>query len=541
MNHSNLSLTLSSLLVSLAATAFSNALEIRSYSASRHERFSGFPGTPVANSNTSYIARNIDLTGVGWYVQDTRRQYTLVSPKHFVGANHFRPAATGQLRFVDRDGTLRTYEIGTTSSILNDEGQPSDLFLGTIEEVIPTSDKVSFQPYLSLATESNYQGQNLLFMGHRVAAPKNLRIGAGTIGSFTDFGSDPITSGSSINNTRAFQIVYSNIGFGADDAYAESGDSGSPSLVVVDGRGALVGTHTAVANASINIGLAAPGTIVTYDTFVPHYVDELNAIMALDGYHMTRAVPGAAKPTTTLTLTPSLPPVIRAGYPFTLDLTIANTGFVNDANNLKLSATLPATSTPAGTLWINSVTPNSLTSRRGGLNTGQSSTLSLTMNVPEPTTFNSTITLSADEFASTSQPLSLNVIGSFRSFTSALVDQTHSGDDDGDQIPNLLEYAFNGDPTANSQLSDGTSILPTINRNGSSFTIQYLRRTDFTNRGLLYQVKSSTTLADNSWSNASPTSTETAPFNVEFEMVTATFPSSQPSQFLRVQVTLTEE
>jgi hypothetical protein len=540
MNHSKLSLTLSALLASITFTETSSALEIRSYSASRHERFSGFPGTPVGNSNTNFIARNVDLTGVGWYVQETRRQYTLVSPKHFVGANHFRPAVNGQLRFVDQDGIIRTYEIGSTNSILNDEGQPSDLFLGTLEEVIPDSDKVSFQPFLSLATEGNYQGQNILFMGHRLAAPKNLRIGAGTIGSFTDFGDDPITSGSSINSTRAFQIVYSNIGFGADDAYAESGDSGSPSLVVVDGQGALVGTHTAVANASINIGLAAPGTIVTYDTFVPHYIDELNAIMEIDGYHMTRAVPEASKPTTTLTLTPSLPPVIRAGYPFTLNLAVANTGLVNDANNLKLSATLPATATPGGTLWVNAVTPNAIQSRRGGLDTGQSSTLFLTMTVPQPGTFNSTLTLSADESASTNQALALNVIGSFRSFASALVDQSNSGDDDGDQIPNLLEYAFNGDPTENSQVNNGASILPTLTRDGSTFTIQHLRRTDFTARGLAYQIKSSPTLAANSWSNATPDSTETDPFNADFEVVTSTFSTSGLSQFFRVQVTLTE-
>ncbi|YCM42207.1 hypothetical protein V2O64_12925 [Verrucomicrobiaceae bacterium 227] len=540
MNDPKTPLTLSTLLISFALSGYSSALEIRSYSASRHERFTGFPTTPVENSNSNFIAQGVDLTGVGWYAQETRRQYTLVSPKHFVGANHFRPAATGQLRFLDQDGTLRTYEIGTTHSILNDEGQATDLFLGTLEEIIPASDKISFQPYLSLATESNYQGQNILFMGHRLAAPKNLRIGSGTIGSFTDFGDDPITSGSSINSTRAFQIVYSNLGLGGDDAYAESGDSGSPSLVVVDGQGALVGTHTAVANATVNIGLASPGTIVTYDTFVPHYVEELNAIMEIEGYHMTRAVPGATKPTTTLTVTPTHPPILRAGYPFTLDLAVANTGLTEDANNLKLSATLPATAA-SGTLWVNSVTPGSLQARRGGLATGESSTLSLTMTVPTPGTFNSTLTLSADEFASASQPLALEIIESFRSFTSALTDQSHTGDDDQDQIPNLLEYAFDGDPATNSRFREGLPILPTITREGSSFTLQHLRRKDFLARGLTYELESSTTLLDGSWDAASPDSTETSSLDDDFEWVTATFPTSSSALFFRVQVTLNEE
>jgi len=495
----------------------------------------------VKNPNANFIAEEVDLTGVGWYVQETRRQYTLVSPKHFVGANHFRPASSGQLRFLAQDGTVRTYEIASTQAILNSDGEATDLFLGTLEGIIPDTDQVHFQPYLSLASESNYSGQNILFMGHRTAAPKNLRIGSGTIGSFTDFGADPITSGSPINRTRAYQIVYSELVGGGDDAYAQSGDSGSPSLVTVDGRGAIVGTHTAVANATVNAGLATPGSIITYDTFVPHYVEELNAIMETDGYHMTRAVPGNVKPTTTLTLIPTQPPVIRAGYPFTLDLVVRNTGLVEDANNIKLSATLPTTATTSGDLWIASATPTSVQARRGGLATGQASTLSINMTVSIPGTFESTLTLAADEFDSSAQAFSLNVIGSYRSFSSGLTDQSILGDDDGDQIPNLLEYAFDGDPDENAQFNEGTPVLPILTRDGSTFSIQFLRRKDFVDRALAYVLESSSSLTAESWTTASADSLTTASFNDDFETVTAVFQTSETAQFFRVQIGLNEE
>lgn len=535
------SLPLITFITSLSTPEKSQALEIRNYSETRHLRFPDFPEAPSLNSNANSIARDIDLTGVGWYAQENRRQYTLVSPQHFVGANHFRPSTSGQLKFVNRDGVTKTYEIGSLRSILNDNNEPTDLFIGTLESPVPASDLVSFQPFLSLAAEGNYQGQSLLFMGHRVASPKNLRIGSGTIGSFTNLGADPITSGAPFNETRAFQIVYSNIGFGGDDAFAQAGDSGSPSLVVVDGRGAIVGTHSAVANASLNIGLAQPGSTITYDTFIPHYIDELNAIMASDGYHMTRAVPGAIKPSTTLTLTPSLPPVIRAGYPFTIDLTVENTGLAENANNLELSATLPAAATANGNLWVNSSSASGIESRRGGLESGSSTTLSITLTAPRADSFDSTLTLSADEFPSAAQDLPLNIIGSFRSFTSSLEDKSILGDDDGDLIPNLLEYAFNGDPEINARSHDGTPVLPAIILNQNTFTIQYARRKDFADRGLTYQLESSPTLQNSSWSSASPESSSSTSLNSEFDLISAVFTPSKDPLFLRVQVTLSEE
>jgi len=535
--------TLSLIACLFLASHTAQALQIRTYTDSRHLRFDGFPGGPTANTNTNFIARNVDLSGVGWYVQDTRRQYTLVSPKHFVGANHFKPSTSGQLKFLATDGTVRTYEVDSTHSILNDDGDPTDLFIGTLEEVIAASDLVNFQPYLSLPSESSYSGQSVLFVGHHVASPKNLRIGSGIIGSFTNLGADPVTSGSPFNSTRAYQMTYSNIGFGGDDAFAESGDSGSPSLVAVDGIGAIVGTHSAVANASVNIGLAIPGSTITYDSFVPHYIEELNAIMEPDGYHMTRAVPGATKPSTTLDLTVSQPTTIRAGYPFSLTLGLANTGLSEDANNIKIITTLPAAPAASGTLWINSSTDNSLTALRGGIDSQSSADdLTIQLSIPQAGSFNTSVNFSADEFPGTSQAITIHVVESFKSWSASLIDQSQTGDDDSDNIVNLLEYAFGGDPATNSQLTPDASafLLPKITENGETFTIEYLRRKDAVMRGLSDEILRSSGLTSGSWVSAIPDSTSTASFNEDLEKVTATFATSAQPAFFRVAVSLSE-
>ncbi|MFT6178454.1 MAG: hypothetical protein ACJA1W_000794 [Akkermansiaceae bacterium] len=76
-------------------------------------------------------------------------------------------------------------------------------------------------------------------------------------------------------------------------------------------------------------------TLETFHTYVPFYANELNTIMAAIGYHMTRAVPATyPQPTTTLSVTPTIPATLRVGYPFTINLAVQNTGNTNPANNL---------------------------------------------------------------------------------------------------------------------------------------------------------------------------------------------------------------
>src|SRR5689334_210817 len=97
------------------------ALHVRNYAAGRHERFSsGFPSTPVANSG--FMHSGVDLSATGWDVSYPVRQVTLITPQHFVCANHFPPPVGGQIQFLSSSGVLRTGVVQALANILNANG-----------------------------------------------------------------------------------------------------------------------------------------------------------------------------------------------------------------------------------------------------------------------------------------------------------------------------------------------------------------------------------------------------------------------------------
>ena len=71
---------------------------------------------------------------------------------------------------------------------------------------------------------------------------------------------------------------YLTAGLDDDDCYLQSGDSGSPSFVQVGSQVALIGIHSAIDTI--------PGGQVNYDTLVPHYITELDAVLNPLGFRM---------------------------------------------------------------------------------------------------------------------------------------------------------------------------------------------------------------------------------------------------------------
>ena len=531
-------------LATLALFSAAHGLVIRDYQPADHDRFVNFPEAPA--HNPGFLYADVDLTGVGWYQQDVRRQYTLVSPRHFVGANHFRPAATGSLMFLSKNGVVKTYAIESTTPILNEDGVATDLFIGTLETEVLPADQVNFQPYLSLA-QPQYEGQTLIFTGHRPGANPNHRAGRGVITARTQIGDGSTTgaiTGDSFNETEVFTWVYQESGLvltnTPDDAHVQSGDSGSPSLVNVNNRGALVGTHTALTT----VGLDGFRQITSIDTFVPFYVDKLNAIMSADGYHMTRAVPGITQPSAPLSVTPSNPGILRAGYPAIINLDVRNTGVADAANNLKLTQTFPAGSAVAasGDGWVTASTLPVLSVRKGGLDPLTTEPLSVQWTPSGPGSFESIITFSADESPSQSQSLNLEVIESFRSWSKNLTLSGLEDDGDGDGFSNLLEYAFGGNPQSNSVFQEGSSIplSPGVALAGETIQISFLRRTDAAARALTYTVEGSGDLLPESFAPESIMSTSTGSAAAGFEEVIVTVPAGSSSRFFRVAVELAE-
>jgi len=198
-------------------------------------------------------------TGVGWSMAEPNRQFALVSPRHFVLPSHWGVTAGTQLRFLGSDGQLHTYTVDSTTQI-SENGTPTDLTLGRLTQTVPLADGVAPLPYLRFNNEFQYWNKALQVFGF------NARVGAGTISAIgnVDLGNGTIS--------RMYRFDYTVAAGGQDDCYFVTGDSGSPSCVIApNGKAALTGTHTAVDTAS---GV----TYSNYDTFVPHYVAQLNAL-----------------------------------------------------------------------------------------------------------------------------------------------------------------------------------------------------------------------------------------------------------------------
>jgi len=537
-------------MLALVISQPAHSLEVRSYSAQRHDRFLNFPSAPEMNPN--FLYGTTDLTGVGWYLApsnttvERRRQYTLVSPKHFVGANHFPPSVNGQLQFLGQDGVVRTYEIASVQSVPNPNGDASDLLLGTLETEVDPGVGVNFQPFLSVL-DPQYIGQELIFMGHRRSGNPTLRAGRAVLQARSQFGEGTaVGADTGIERTETFTWTYRestilNTG-NPDDSFTEPGDSGSPSLAIIDGQGALVGTHTAAGSASLLIS----SQNISYDTFVPFYVDGMNEIMATEGYHMTRAVPGPTKPTTTLALETSLPGIIRAGYPVSLPATLTNEGSAEDANNLRFSITLPSSNDRSfsGSEWISSVEGAGFEARKGGLNTGEQTAMTVQFTPISPGTFTSTVAYSADEFAETSEELEFEIIESFRSWSAGLSEGDLSDDPDRDGISNLQEYAFGGDPEEPglSSPGDGEALLPTVEMLEDGLVFNHLQRTDAAARALSYLVEVSPDLSDGSWETLEPSAgqIETTPAGDGFERIRIRLDETAGAGFYRLRVELDE-
>jgi len=221
------------------------------YDASRHERF--VPGTfavsPVANPSFYLADYASDLRAVGWKTSNPSLKVTLVTPQHFLNADHWK--ATGSVSFVDAAGNIRTY------SIAKNEAVRGDLAVGTLVAPIPPEDGINYLPIASFA-RSNHVGREVHYVG-------NTPGGAGFA-----FGRSAI-SGTSTNSVWLDNDLVEPQ-FAGDRVFGVTGDSGAPSLFAeVDGL-SFVSTHytsltdqvpgTKAARAILDDYLAADGQLL---------------------------------------------------------------------------------------------------------------------------------------------------------------------------------------------------------------------------------------------------------------------------------------
>ena len=215
------------------------------YDPAIHDRFFDFQGDPVPNPD--FIFAHHDLSGIAWRL-NYRNLPVLISPQHFIFASHVGIRLNTAIRFMNRHGEVKSF---LTVELFPIPG--SDLKIGKLDRPVTFEDEIAYYPILSYIAEA-HAGREVLFFKKEMQGGRSWTTGL------------VLTNGV----PRSVQVNPHFLpGEGASDgAFAVAGDSGNPSFVEYEGRLALVGIHT-------DDGV---------DQLVSPFVDEINAILADDGF-----------------------------------------------------------------------------------------------------------------------------------------------------------------------------------------------------------------------------------------------------------------
>ncbi len=497
------------------------ALEIRTYSAARHNRFvTDLNGDLAHNAGAFFTATRYAALG---FETSGGRQFALVTPEHVLVANHFSQAGT--LSFINEEGVKFDRTLGAKTIVPNGQGGNSDLAIMKLSARLPADSGIVPFPVMDLETEAAYTTppMNITVFGH------TRRAGQGTITGFQN------VQPSGIGTTRTFSFDYVELAGTQDDCHFVGGDSGSASFITVENRAALVGVHLAVGSG--------PGFIRNFDTFVPHYTATVNTLLESQGYRLIPANPD----TVTLTASAESTEGLRQVESGSLAITLANES-APLASNPHLELSFPPDAIPTSLSapgWIvENPTPGEYRLRRATLD-GSSSAMATASysSVPVVSDISIGIIHRSDGSPEIQQTNPLPVEETFSGFVASLPEQGATDDPDKDGFPNLLEYALGGDPgTSSSTSPSGLPLAPAVSETGGSLTYSFPQRTDAAQRGLNYTILFSPDLTEESFDAAPPSgiSISAAPYDPPvpgFEKITATLPASG-KMFLRLEVVL---
>lgn len=513
-------------LLLLALTLPAQGLFVRGYNATDHDRFTGFKANPVMNPGFIYDASK--FTGVGYITSGgDGRQYTLVTPRHVVCTTHNKPNPGQQLRFVDATGAVITRTFATVTVISHPSTGTCDLTLCTLDSPLPST--VATYPYLNLANEAAYIGQELVVHGYFAKG------GRGSIAGFDD-----VAGGIYFDESRLFRFDYDTLAGGANDCHFETGDSGSPSFAMVGGQPALVGVHT--------LADTVGSTISNYDTFVPHYAAQVDTQLLSTGYRLAPA--NFTATTLALPAATSSPATLRRLHPGQIDFTVSNTG-AELTGNLSVTVTFPAGQQPSSLSapgWVSeSLGSGSWNLRAATFAASANLTFTATWTaLPALASINPGLSADSDTASPVTATPTFSLAPSYAEWSNGLALPGQTADPDGDDLENLLEYALGGDAESGTMiLPGGHPLLPVMTHQAGIVTLSYPERSDAVLRGLSYLVETATTpaaLAGATTLPAGATST-TAPFAPAvpgFVKRTLTWPADGPRRFARVKVALAE-
>lgn len=261
------SATIMTLCVLAGACSPAMALYIDGYTAAHNDRF---VGGNIAQPNASFLGAPYDLSGIA-----VNAGAVMISPHYFVTAAH--TGTPGSLTFVNTAGQTVTKTVAS-SSVLLTGGVSSDLRIGKLadDQGLTPADDVAYYP-LIVQPEEWYVGKQLFVYG------QNNQAGVNTI-SFIDDGD----FGGGASLTRVVGFFYDSANPYPDQTKLVGGDSGKPLGMIWNGQYTPLGAHFGVTTASSTVTVSA-------SSFLPYYLDQINAYMAPSNEQVTvLAVPEPA-------------------------------------------------------------------------------------------------------------------------------------------------------------------------------------------------------------------------------------------------------
>lgn len=262
--------------IAMTQISIANAdLSLRGYNAQQHDRF---------ENDAAFIGNPYDWSGVS----SDGRWATMITPKHFLSARHFRPANGSEMTFFhtnDPTGASETHTVLSGQVIAG-----SDLYLGELENAVSADVAV-----YSILHPNHALGSEIMVMGLADTSDKeiNQRMGRNIIDRI-EFDAEIGTLGTGHTMFYDYDELGSPTGLGNDEARLASQDSGGPSFAIFEDAPALVGIHWFIYDEDTEneIGDSPLGS---GDTFVPGYIDEINEALAGTGY--TANLTAAPEPT----------------------------------------------------------------------------------------------------------------------------------------------------------------------------------------------------------------------------------------------------
>ena len=214
------------------------ALDVTGYSPTVNDRFtSGFPTNPVPNTSGSFVGAAYDWSGVGWstttYAQTSYKGLALLSPKHFLTAQHYENGGllTQGVTVRGKDGSLSSGtntgvdNLGYGIVVTNGGVTAPDLAIGTLSAQIAAPGNVARYAVLDLnnssaaPTYANYTGLTALAYGRGDVTNGSPRAATVVIDQAGTWTVDPTSS------------VALTLRSGTPSVQLVEGDSGSPFLV----------------------------------------------------------------------------------------------------------------------------------------------------------------------------------------------------------------------------------------------------------------------------------------------------------------------